>query len=143
MAKSTELSNAILDAILSDGIAGQVPIGGLILTLPFSCLFLSTVSTADVQGNEWPTNAGYPSGGVSLAGLFEVDAFNGIKTNSSAIIVTNAPATTWAQNEIVDTSAPFQVANRLIFGPATSLNKTINAGDTCIIPIGALVGRES
>jgi hypothetical protein len=57
-----------------------------------------------------------------------------------AITVTNAPAQTWADNEVVDSTG---TPNRLVFRGGASLAKTVNAGDSCVVAIGGLVGTES
>src|SRR5690242_15473793 len=102
MAKSTTLSNAILDATYNGGVSGTVTIGSLTLTLPYKCKFLTTLSTAGTAGTEWATGGGYTAGGVSLSGLFTAAASGQSKSNTGVVQVTNAPAGTWAGNEIVD-----------------------------------------
>lgn len=149
MAKATTLANDILDMMFPNpGTSGTVTIGGSTYTLPFRALFLSTISSAGTPGTEWTTSGGYTSssgggavGGVALNGLFTAAASAGSKANTSAITVTNAPAQTWADVEIRDSTATTQ--KRMNFKGTPSLAKTVNAGDTCTIAIGALTGTES
>lgn len=140
MAKPTTVCNAVLDALFNGGASGTVTLGALTLTLPYKIKFLSTLSTAGTAGTEWATSGGYTAGGVSLSGLFSTAAASASKSNTGVIQVTNAPAGTWAGNEIVDSTG---TPNRLSFGPATSLNVTVTAGSTALIPIGSLTGQES
>jgi hypothetical protein len=140
MAKTTIVANALLDVLFSGAPSGTAPIGDLTITYPLFCKFLSAPSSPDVAGPEWQGVGGYITGGVSLANSFDNPAANSSKANTAAVIVTNSPGGLWSGNEIVDSSIPSQ---RLEFGPSTPLNKTVNPGDTCIIPIGSLVGRES
>lgn len=139
MAKPVGINNAILDALMNNGASGTVTLGALTLTLPYKAKFLSTLSTVSAAGTEF-TGGSYPAGGVSLAGLFATAAASSAKANTGAVTVTNAPATTWADVEIVDsTGTPI----RLMFKGTPSLAKTVNAGDTCTIATGSLTGAES
>ena len=148
MAKATTFANDILDATLPNGASGTVTIGSTTYTLPFRCIFLSTVSTAGTQGTEWSTSGGYTSssgggatGGVAINGLFTTAAASASKSNTGAITVTNAPAGTWADNEIHDSTATTQ--KRVVFKGTPSLAKTVNAGDTCTIAVGNFTATES
>ena len=143
MAKATTFANDILDFEYNGAASGTLTIATY--TGPLKCLFLSTVSTAGTQGTEWSTSGGYThsaggaTGGVSLSGKFGTAASGASKSNDAAITVTNAPAGTWAGNEIVDSTAG---TNKRMNFNTTTLGKTVNAGDTCTIAIGALTGTE-
>jgi hypothetical protein len=140
MAKATTFANDILDLYLNGGASGSVVVGSTTYTLPFRLKFLSTLSTAGSAGTEWSTSGGYTAGGVSLSGKFGTAAASAAKANDAAITVTNAPAQTWADNEIHDsTGSP----KRMNFKGTPSLAKTVNSGDTCTIAIGALTGSET
>jgi hypothetical protein len=149
MAKATTYANDVLDQTLPNGASGTVTIGATTYTLPFRVIFLSTLSTAAAQGTEWATAAGYvnsgvaggATGGVALNGLVATAASAASKANTGAITVTNAPAGTWADNEVHDSTATTQ--KRVVFKGTPSLGKTVNLGDTCSIGIGSLTATEA
>jgi hypothetical protein len=147
MAKATTYANDVLDQTLPNAASGTDVIGATTYTLPFRILFLSTLSTAGSQGTEWSTSGGYTSssgggavGGVALNGNMATAASAASKANTTAITITNAPAQTWADNEIHDSTATTQ--KRVVFKGTPSLAKTVNSGDTCTIAIGSLTGTE-
>lgn len=145
MVKATTYANDVLDHAYNGGASGTAAIATY--TLPFKVKFLSTLSTAGTAGTEWATGGGYTQtaggsvGGVSLSGNFSTPAASGSKANTAAVTVTNAPAGTWADNEIVDSTAGTN--KRMNFKGTPSLAKTVNAGDTCTIAIGSLTGSET
>lgn len=145
--KATTFANDICDLVLNNTASGSVVIGATTYTAPWRVIFLSTVSTAGTQGTEWTTAAGYTHsaagavGGVALNGLCTTAAASATKANTGAISVVNAPAGTWADNEIIDSSSG---ANKRIAAKGTpSLAKTVNLGDTCSIGVGALTASET
>lgn len=144
MAKSTTMANDILDFMYNGAASGTLTIATY--TGPLRVKFLSTVSTAGSAGTEWSTGGGYTqtgsgsTGGVSLSGNFSSAASGASKSNTAAVTVTNAPAGTWADNEIVDSTTSNK---RMNFKGTPSLAKTVNSGDTCTIAIGSLTGTES
>jgi hypothetical protein len=140
VSKATVFANDILDHILQNGASGTFVIGPTTYTLPIRLIFMSTVSVAATQGTEWSTSGGYTAGGVSLAGLIATAASAASKANTSAITVSNAPAQTWADNEVKDSTG---TPKRMIFRGGASLAKTVNAGDTCTIAIGNFTATES
>lgn len=135
MPLATTYANDLADQTLNNGASGTDVIGSTTYTLPYRLRFLSTVETAGTPGTEWSTSGGYTAGGVSLAGLATTAASAGAKANTGAVTVTNAPAQTWADNSIVDSTG---TPKRLAFKGTPSLGKTVNAGDTCTIAIGSL-----
>jgi hypothetical protein len=147
MAKATTFANDICDLTLNNTASGTVTIGATSYTAPWRVIFLSTVSTAGTQGTEWSTSGGYTHsaagavGGVALNGQATAAASSASKANTGAITVTNAPAGTWADNELIDSSAGSN--KRVAFKGTPSLAKTVNSGDTCTIAIGALTATES
>jgi hypothetical protein len=140
MAKATTYANDVLDQTFNNGASGTDVIGSTTYTLPYRVRFQSTVNTAGASGTEWSTSGGYTAGGVSIAGSFGTAASAASKANTVAISVANAPAGTWADNEIVDSTG---TPKRMVYRGGTSLGKTVNAGDSCIIPIGSLTGTEA
>jgi hypothetical protein len=140
MAKATTFANDILDAAYQTGASGTFVLGATTYTLPLKCKFQSTLSSAGSAGTEWSTSGGYTAGGVSLSGLFATAASAASKANTTAVTVSNAPAGTWAGNEITDSTG---TPKRMNFGPTVSLAKTVNSGDTVTIPIGSLTGTET
>lgn len=140
MLKATVFANDVIDHMLQNGASGSVTIGATTYTLPWKLIFMSTVSTAATQGTEWSTSAGYTAGGVALNGLFTAAASAASKANTGAVTVTNAPAQTWADNEMKDSTG---TPKRMLFKGTPSLAKAVNLGDTCTIAIGALTTSET
>lgn len=147
MPKATSYCNDVLDQTLPNGASGTEVIGGTTYTLPFRAIFLSTLSTAGTQGSEWTTagsytasTAGGATGGVALNGLFTTAASAASKSNTGAITVTNAPAGTWADLEVHDSTTTTQ--KRVVFKGTPSLAKTINAGDTVTVAISGITASE-
>jgi hypothetical protein len=134
---AASFANDVVDAVLANGASGTFLIGATTYTLPFKIIFLSTLSTATTQGTPWSGGSYAP---VSLAGLATTAASVQSKASTSAITETNSPATTWADNEIVDsTGTPKRVALK----GTPSLAKTINSGDTATIPSGSLTATAT
>lgn len=140
MSKATSYANDVCDQDLQNGASGTYTVGSTTYTLPDKLCFLSTVETAGAAGTEWSTSGGYTAGGVSLAGLATAAASSASKGNTGAVSVTNAPAGTWADNRIQDSTG---TPKRKVFRGGSSLAKTVNSGDTCTIPIGSLTVTES
>lgn len=144
MSKATTMANDVLDWMYNNSASGTIAVAAY--TAPLKLLFLSTLSTASTQGTEWSTAAGYTHsaagtvGGVALNGKFGTAASAASKANDAIISLTNAPAGTWADNEIVDSTTGAN--KRMNFKGTPSLAKTVNLGDTCSIAIGALTGTE-
>jgi len=142
MALATTFANDLLDLELNNTASGAVVIGATSYTAPWRVIFLSTLSTAGTQGTEWGTGGGYTHsaagavGGVPLNGQATAAASAASKANTGAISVSNAPAGTWADVEIIDSSTGSN--KRVAFKGTPSLAKTINAGDTVTIGIGSL-----
>lgn len=147
MAKATTFANDICDLVLNNVTSGAVVIGATSYTGPWRVIFLSTLSTAGTQGTEWSTGGGYThsaagaTGGVALTGLVTAAASAASKANTGAVTVSNAPAGTWADNEIIDSSTGAN--KRVAFKGTPSLAKTVNAGDTCTIATSSLTATES
>lgn len=138
MAKYTTFANDALDQYLNGAASGSIVIGATTYTAPFKVRFLSTVSVAATPGTQF-TGGSYPAGGVSLSGNFTSAASAAAKASTAAVTVTNAPATTWADNDITDSTG---TPKPVVFKGTPSLAKTVNSGDTCTIAIAALTGAE-
>lgn len=139
MSKYDAFANDVLDMEFNGGASGTFVVGSTTYTLPLRLRFLNTVSTAGTPGTEWTTAAGYTAGGVSLAGAFATAASAKAKANTAAVSVTNAPAGTWADNDIQDSTG---TPKKMTFRGGSSLAKTVNLGDSCIVPIGGLTASE-
>lgn len=139
MLKATSFANDVLDATFNGSASGTAVIGSTTYTYPLRLKFLSTVSTAGAAGTEWSTSGGYTAGGVSQSGLWTAAAASAAKANTGATTVTNAPAQTWADNELQDSTG---TPKRMVAKGTPSLAKTVNSGDTCTIAIGSLTGTE-
>jgi hypothetical protein len=126
-------ANKVLDALTPS--TGTVTVGVLTITAPIKCHFNSIMTTTDSGAStEWATSGGYTAGGVSV-GTAWASATAGSKSTTGAISVTNAPAQTWAGNELWDSSA---TSIRTFWGAITGGSKTVNSGDTCTISSGSL-----
>ena len=127
------IANKVLDALLPG--TGTTTVGAATITAPVMCRFDSVMTTTDSGAStEWTTSGGYTAGGVSI-GTAWAAASGGVKATSGSITVTNAPAQTWAGNELWDSSGTPQ---RLFWGVISGGSKTVNAGDTCTIAAGSL-----
>lgn len=140
MSKATSFANDILDLYLDGAASGTKAIGPTTYTWPIKLAFLSTVETDAAAGTEWSTSGGYTAGGVSMSGAWGTAAASKAKANTAAVSVTNAPAQTWADNRVQDSTG---TPKRMVFKGTPSLAKTVNSGDSCIIAIGSLTGAES
>lgn len=128
-------ANKVLDALTPAATSGTTAVGALVITAPIKCRFDSVMTTSDsASSTEWSTSGGYVQGGVATNTGWAV-ASAGTKTTTSAITVTNAPAQTWAGNELWDSSA---TPVRTFWGAITGGSKVVNSGDTCTISAGSL-----
>lgn len=127
------IANKVLDALLPS--SGTSTVGSQTITAPIKCRFDSVMTTTDSgSSTEWTTSGGYTAGGVSIGSAW-ASASGGTKATSGAVTVTNAPAQTWAGNELWDSSV---TPVRLFWGAISGGSKTVNAGDTCTIAAGSL-----
>jgi hypothetical protein len=128
-------ANKVLDALTPAATSGTNTVGALTITAPIKCRFDSVMTTTDSGAStEWTTAQGYVAGGVSV-GTGWAAASAGSKTTTAAITVTNAPAQTWAGNELWDSSG---TPVRTFWGAITGGSKVVNSGDTCTISAGSL-----
>ena len=130
-------ANKVLDALTPAATSGTTTVGALTVTAPIRCRFDSSMTTSDSGSSiEWATSLGYTSGpGAPSTSTGWLTATAGSKATSAPITVTNAPAGTWAGNELWDSSATPQ---RTFWGAISGGAKTVNSGDTCTIAGGSL-----
>lgn len=132
------MSNAILSALLLNSGTATATIGTVTVTYPNHVRFDSVVGTDSGAATEWTTSGGYTAGGVAFTGAAVWSAASaGARASNAAVTVTNAPAQTWAGNEIWDASG---TPLRSLWGPLSGGSKTVNSGDTCTIASAALIG---
>ncbi len=128
------MANATVTALLPT--SGTATIGTVTITAPIKCRYDTSMTTTDSGAStEWATASGYTAGGVSV-GANWATASGGSRATSAANTVTNAPAGSWAGNELWDSSA---TPLRSFWGTLAS-PKTVNLGDTCTIGSGSLSG---
>ena len=109
------------------------------VTSPFKCLFLSAVRSANNgTDTEWGTSGGYTAGtGAAIAygsNAATTSTTGASVASSTSAQITNAPAQTWAGCKVVDSSG---TPKELNYGSVTGGSKTINAGDTVVVPSGS------
>lgn len=140
MAKYTAFGNDVLDALLDGSSTGTLALGPasarVNYTLPLKVVLTTTLCTASALGTE-------VSGGSyarqSMSGQMSA-ASSLSKTNSGAFTFSNMPACTWADVSIADSTG---TPKNMEFKGTPSLAKTINAGDTALIPASSLTGTET
>ena len=140
MAKFTTFANDVLDAIYDTGASGTLSLGPVSArvsyTLPFKVRLTTTVSTAGTPGT---AVSGGSYADQSMAASMSA-ASAGSKTNSAAFTFSNMPACTWADVMTVDSTGTPKV---MAFRGGSSLAKTVNAGDTALIPASSFTATES
>lgn len=140
MAKFTTFANDCLDAFFDTGASGTLALGPVSsrvnYTLPFKARLTTTVSTAGSPGT---AVSGGSYADQSIAGSMAA-ASAASKSSNAALTYSNMPACTWADVMVVDsTGTPKNVA----FRGGSSLAKTVNAGDTALIPSGSFTATEA
>lgn len=129
------VGNALNDVLLANGASGTLTLGALTLTLPYKCVFTSTLGSAG-------TTATAIQAGVSIAGLFTAGSANvsnvPTKANTGTVSITVSGAGgTWNGVEIYDSTG---TPKRIEYGPASALAKAYNTGDILAINTGNLSG---
>lgn len=139
MSKFTSFANDLLDAEYDTGASGTLALGPVSArvnyTLPFKLRLTTTVSTAGTPGT---AVSGGSYADQSMAGVMSA-ASAGSKTNSGAFTYSNMPACTWADVMQVDSTGTPKNMN---FRGGASLAKTVNAGDTALIPASSFTATE-
>lgn len=138
--KFTTFANDVLDAFLDNSASGTLALGPasarVNYTLPIKLRLTTTVSTAGTPGT---AVSGGSYADQSIAGSMAAAAAAS-KASNAAISYSNMPACTWADAMTVDSTGTPKVME---FRGGSSLAKTVNAGDTCIVPSGSLTGTEA
>lgn len=121
-------ANAILDASMDQsGAAVRLSTG------PMHVRYLTAIGDATTNGTELATSEGYTAAAGAPTLTF-VAASDSAKASNSAVSTTNMPASTLTSVEVWDTAA---TPARKWWG-AMTLPKTMNLGDTFMIPSGSL-----
>ena len=137
MAKFTTFANDCLDMWFNNGSSGTFVVGPTTYTLPLKVELTTTVSTAGTPGTAVSGGSYAPQ---SLAGQATSAAASAAKANTGALTYSTMPACTWADVLIKDSTG---TPKTMTFRGGASLAKTVNAGDTALIPIGSLTGTEA
>src|SRR4051812_5359026 len=132
MAKFTTYANDVLDTSLANGGSGTFVVGPTTYTLPWKGELTTTVSTAGTPGTAVSGGSYAPQ---SLAGSVATPASAAAKASTGALTFSLMPACTWADVFIKDSTGTPKPMN---FRGGSSLAKTVNAGDTALIPSGSL-----
>lgn len=142
MAHFAGFSNDLLDAVLDGGASGTLAIGPVSsrvnYTLPFKAGLTMTLCTASALGTEFSGGSG-PYARQSLSGNMAAAASQS-KASNGALTFSGMPAGTWADVFIADSTG---TPKNMHFKGTPSLAKTVNAGDTCLIPSGSLTGTDT
>lgn len=145
MAKFRTFAVDVLDAIYDTGASGTLALGPVSArvnyTLPFKVGLTTTLCTDSALGTEVTGGAG-PYARQSMSGTMgaAAAASPSTKANTSAFTFSGMPACTWADVFTADsTGTPKNVA----FKGTPSLAKTVNAGDTALIPAASFTGTEA
>lgn len=140
MAKFTTFANDVLDALLDGSATGTLALGPasarVNYTLPLKVRLTTTLCTAGAVGTE-VTGGSYAA--QSMSGQMSA-ASAASKTNSGAFTFSAMPACTWADVYISDSTGTPKLME---FKGTPSLAKTINSGDTALIPASSLTGTET
>lgn len=139
MGHFTTFANDLLDAEYDTGSSGTLALGPVSgranYTLPVKVHLTTTLCTASAAGTEF---SGGSYAAQSLAGSM-ASASGASKASNAALTFSNMPAGTWADVYTADSTGTPKVMN---FRGGSSLAKTVNSGDTCLIPSGSFTGTE-
>lgn len=136
MSKFTTYANDILDASYNNGSSGTFVAGATTYTYPVKVRLTTTVCTAGTPGT---AVSGGSYADQSLAGNVTSAAAAASKSSTGALTFSNMPACTWADVMTVDSTGTPKNMN---FRGGSSLAKTVNSGDTALIPSGSFTGTE-
>lgn len=139
MGHFTTFSNDLLDAVADGSASGTLALGPasarVNYTLPFKVELTTTVSVAGTPGTVF---SGGSYAAQSIAGSMAAAASNS-KASNAALTYSGMPSGTWADAYLRDSTG---TPKPMSFRGGSSLNKTVNSGDTCLIPSGSLVFTE-
>lgn len=143
MAKFRTFAVDLLDAIYDTGASGTLSLGPVSArvsyTLPFKVGLTTTLCTDSALGTEV---VGGSYARQSMAGAMGAASAGSpsSKVNTSAFTFSTMPACTWADVFTADsTGTPKNVS----FKGTPSLAKTVNAGDTALIPASSFTATEA
>jgi hypothetical protein len=137
MSKFTTFANDVIDQELNNTGSGTDVIGATTYTLPYKLELTTTVSVAGTPGTAF---SGGSYAAQSIAGNVATAAASATKANTGALTYSTMPAGTWADAYLRDSTG---TPKPMIFRGGSSLAKTVNAGDTCLVPIGSLTASET
>lgn len=140
MSKFTTFANDCLDAFFDTGSSGTLALGPVSsrvnYTLPIKARLTTTVSTAGSAGTQV---SGGSYADQSISGSMAT-ASAASKASNAALTYSGMPACTWADVMTVDSTGTPKNMN---FRGGSSLAKTVNSGDTALIPSGSFTGTET
>jgi hypothetical protein len=140
MSKFASFANDLLDAEYDTGASGTLALGPVSArvnyTLPVKAHLATTLCTASAPGTEV---SGGSYAAQSLAGNMGAAASQS-KTNTGALTYSNMPACTWNDVWTADSTGTPKNMN---FRGGTNLAKTVNVGDTALIPASSFTGTET
>lgn len=140
MSKFNSFINDVLDAFYDTGASGTLALGPVSArvnyTLPFKARLTTTVSVAATPGT---AVSGGSYADQSIAGSMAVAASQS-KSSNAALTYSNMPACTWADVMVVDSTGTPKNMN---FRGGASLAKSVNSGDTALIPSGSFTATEA
>lgn len=142
MSKFTTFGNDVLDALLDGSATGTLALGPasarVNYTLPIKVGLTTTLCVIGAVGTEFTGGTG-PYARQSLSGNMGAAAAL-TKTSTGALSFSGMPAGTWADVFTADSTGTPKLME---FKGTPSLAKTVNAGDTCLIPSGSFSGTEA
>jgi hypothetical protein len=142
MAKFTTFGNDVLDALADGSATGTLALGPasarVNYTLPIKVGLTTTLCTIAGIGTEFTGGTG-PYARQSLSGSMAAAATLS-KASNAALTFSGMPAGTWADVFTADSTGTPKIME---FKGTPSLAKTVNAGDTCLIPSGSLTFTET
>lgn len=143
MSKFRTFAVDLLDAMYDTGASGTLALGPVSArvnyTLPFKVRLTTTVSTDSAAGTV-VSGGSYADQTMAASMAAAAAGSPSSKASNAAFTFSNMPACTWADVMTVDsTGTPKNVS----FRGGSSLAKTVNAGDTALIPSGSFTGTEA
>jgi hypothetical protein len=145
MAKFRTFAVDLLDAIGDTGASGTLALGPVSArvnyTLPLKVGLTTTLCTDTALGTEFTGGAGpYARQTMAASMGAAVAASPSTKTNTAAFTFSGMPAGTWADVFVADSTG---TPKNMHFKGTPSLAKTVNAGDTALIPASSFVLTEA
>jgi hypothetical protein len=145
MAKFRTFAVDLLDAMYDTGASGTLALGPVSArvnyTLPMKLGLTTTLCTDSALGTEVSGGAGpYARQTMAASMSAAVAGSPSTKTNSAAFTFSGMPACTWADVFVADSTG---TPKNISFKGTPSLAKTVNAGDTALIPASSFVANEA